>query len=105
MAKPRTFWPKERSGKFSLLIGVLAFGIGFLLPVITGIFGETYPITDSWVMPTIGVAAMIIAAVSNIFTYTFMRQRSVANLIMLSITVFWACFTATFLIGEGLAGI
>lgn len=105
MKKPRKFWPQERSGKFSLLIGVIAFGIGFLLPVITGIFGETYPVTDSWVMPTIGVAVMLVAAATNIITYTFMRQRSVANLVMLSITVFWACFTATFLIGEGPAGV
>jgi hypothetical protein len=56
-------------------------------------------------MPFIGVLVVAIAAIINLVTYVFLRQRSVANVITLSVTVCFTVFSATFLIGEGLAGV
>lgn len=56
-------------------------------------------------MPAIGVLLMLVAAVSNFVTYVFLRQRSVVNLAVFSLTSVFAVFTAVMLIGEGLAGV
>jgi hypothetical protein len=105
MAKQRTLWPHEKPGKVALWFAASAFVLWVVLPMITGAFRETVPVTDTWVMPFIGVLGVTIAAVVNLFTYVFNRQRSVMNLIALSLTVSFTVFTATFLIGEGLAGV
>ncbi|MDF9809721.1 hypothetical protein M2116_000665 [Aurantimicrobium minutum] len=105
MAKQRTFWPHEKPGKVALWFAVAAFLLWLVLPMITGVFRETVPVTDTWVMPFIGVVGVGIAAAVNLFTYVFNRQRSVMNLIAMSLTVAFTVFTATFLIGEGLAGV
>ena len=105
MAKQRTFWPHEKPGKVALWFAVAALLLWLVLPMITGAFRETVPVTDTWVMPFIGVVGVGIAAAVNLFTYVFNRQRSVMNLIAMSLTVAFTVFTATFLIGEGLAGV
>ena len=105
MAKQRGFWPHEKSGKVALWFAFGAFLLWVILPMITGAFRETYPVTDTWVMPFIGVLGVAIAAAVNLFTYVFNRERSVMNLIALSLTVSFTVFSATFLIGEGLAGV
>jgi hypothetical protein len=105
MAQQRTVWPHEKPGKVALWFAAGAFTLWVILPMITGAFRETFPITDTWVMPFIGVLGVAIAAAVNLFTYVFNRQRSVMNLIALSLTVSFTVFSATFLIGEGLAGV
>lgn len=105
MARLRTFWPDAQSGKTSLWLGVVGLGSWVILPLVTSIFGKIFPVTDSFIMPLIGVILMAIAAVANLMTYFFMRQRSLSNLVMLALTVFWFALTLTFLVGEGLAGI
>lgn len=84
---------------------IVAFLTWLVLPLITTLFRESAPITDTWVMPFIGVLVVTIAAIINLVTYVFLRQRSVANVITLSVTVCFTVFSATFLIGEGLAGV
>lgn len=105
MALQRTFWPHERPGKVALWFAVAAFLLWIVLPMITGAFRETVSVTDTWVMPFIGVVGVGIAAAVNLFTYVFNRQRSVTNVIAMSLTVSFTVFTATLLIGEGLAGV
>ena len=105
MAQQRTFWPREKPGKTALWFAFAAFLLWVVLPLITTIFHETVPVTDTWIMPFIGVVGVAFAAVVNLFTYVFNRQRSVTNLIAMSLTVAFTVFTATFLIGEGLAGV
>ena len=55
MAQQRTVWPHEKPGKVALWFAVGAFALWVILPMITGAFRETVPITDTWVMPFIGV--------------------------------------------------
>ena len=105
MAKQRGFWPHQKSGKVALWFAFGAFLLWVILPMITGAFRETYPVTDTWVMPFIGVIGVAIAAAVNLFTYVVKRQRSAINLTAMSITVCFTFFYAVFLIGEGLAGV
>ena len=105
MPKQRTFWPHEKPGKVALWFAVAALLLWLVLPMITEAFRETVPVTDTWVMPFIGVVGVGIAAAVNLFTYVFNRQRSVTNVIAMSLTVSFTVFSAVFLIGEGLAGV
>lgn len=102
---PRTFLPREKAGRVALWFTTAGFASWLILPAVTTLFRETFPITDTVVMPIIGVAMITIASVVNFITYVFLRQRSVANLICFSLTVVFTIFSATFLIGEGLSGI
>lgn len=101
----RTLLPTERPGKVSIWLSVIGFASWLVLPMITMFFRESAPITDTWVMPFIGVVLMLIAAVSNFITFVFMRQRSVLNVTVFSVTTVFAIFVTTFLVGEGLAGV
>lgn len=105
MKKPRPVWPKESSGKSALWIGLLGLSSWIILPLITTLFRTTFPITDTYVMPVIGSVMIVGAALWNLITYVFLRQRSAMNVVMLSLTVFWAAFTTLFVVGEGIAGI
>ena len=105
MPKQRGFWPHEKSGKVALWFTFGAFLLWIILPMITGAFRETYPVTDTWVMPSIGVIGVAVAAAVNLFAYVVKRQRSAVNLTAMSITLCFTFFSALFLIGEGIAGV
>lgn len=105
MPKQRGFWPHEKPGKVALWFAFGAFLLWVILLTITGAFRETVPVTDTWVMPFIGVVGVAIAAAVNLFTYLVKRQRSTINLTAMSLTVSFAFFSAIFLIGEGIAGV
>ena len=105
MARHRGFGPSEKSGKVALWFAVGAFLLWIILPLITGAFRESVPVTDTWVMPFIGVVGVAIAAAVNLYTYVVKRQRSALNLTAMSVTVCFTVFSAVFLIGEGLAGV
>ncbi|TFD79867.1 hypothetical protein [Cryobacterium fucosi] len=70
-----------------------------ILPVVTTIFRETYPVTDTWVMPAIGTVRIDAAAVLNVLCVWLWRERSVLNVIALGVTVPLAL---VFVVGEGL---
>lgn len=100
-----TFWPRQKAGKVAMWCSLGAFILWILLPLTTTVFHESVPITDTWVMPFIGVVGITVASVINVYTFTVKRQRSVINLIAMVVTVFFTLFTATFFIGEGLSGL
>lgn len=101
----RTLLPQERSGKVAIWLSTIGFSSWVILPLITTFFRESAPITDTWVMPFIGVVLMLVAAVANVITFVFLRQRSVLNVVFLSVTTVYALFVTVMLVGEGLAGI
>lgn len=105
MSRKGTFWPRQQAGRVSSWITLGAFILWILLPLTTSLFRESVPVTDTWVMPFIGVVGIAGATVVNIYTFAVKRQRSVANLIALVATLFFTLFTATFFIGEGLSGL
>jgi hypothetical protein len=82
----------------------IALAAWVVLPMITTMFGETVPVTDTALMPIIGVTITLIAAVLNILALTVWRQRNVLNLIGALLAVPVALVFLVFLIGEGIGG-
>jgi hypothetical protein len=83
-----------------------AVGLGswVVLPLVTGLFADRYPVTDTFVMPVIGVALTTIAAVVNVLVVWRGGQRSGVNVVAAALTVAATLFFGFFVIGEGLGG-
>jgi hypothetical protein len=96
--------PTRAIGWVALGAAVIGLGSWIVLPLITTIFRETFPITDTVVMPIIGSVLIAIAALLNVIALWPARQRNVLNLIATILTVPAALFFLTFVIGEGIAG-
>lgn len=106
---PRTtphtpLWPTAGVGWFALAAALVGLGSWVVLPIITSVFGKTYPVTDSFVMPVIGLVLVVAAAVVNVLTLRLARQRSITNIIAALLTVAATLFFGFFVIGEGLGG-
>lgn len=72
--KPQT--PLGWWGLFMTLISIAAW---FTLPSITMTYRETYPITDTWVLPAIGMVLVDAAAVLNVLAVWRRRERSIVH--------------------------
>lgn len=97
-------WPPARSGRLALVAAAIGLGSWIVLPLVTTIFGDTYPVTDTFVMPVIGLVLVALAAVVNVVALWPLRQRSVMNMVATALTVAATCFFGFFVIGEGLGG-
>lgn len=96
--------PRTAIGWWAIVLSVIGLASWVILPLITTIFGETYPVTDSWVMPAIGTVLIDAAAVLNVLCIWPFRERSVLNIIALCVTVPLALLFTLFVVGEGLSG-
>jgi hypothetical protein len=65
---------------------------------------DTFPVTDTVVMPIIGLALVTLAAIVNVIAFWLGRQRSVMNMIATVLTVAATVFFGFFVIGEGVGG-
>ena len=74
------------------------------LPIVTSLFREPYPVTDTCVMPVIGLALTAIAAVVNVVVVWRGGQRSGVSVVAAALTVAATLFLGFFVIGEGLGG-
>lgn len=97
MARTRAGWPSEASGKTALRSTALAFLLAIALLALTPWVNSTWGMETAWVLPQIGCAAIIVAAMVNIVTYMILGQRSVANLISLSITATFGLYCVFFI--------
>ena len=98
-------WPTSRSGWLSLAAAAVGLGSWVVLPIITTVLRETYPVTDTVVMPIIGLVMVFLAAVINVLTFWLGKQRSASNIVAGVLTVGATLFFGVFLIGEGLGGV
>lgn len=96
--------PHRWVGWSAIVLSALGLGPWVVLPLITTVFGEAYPVTDSFVMPVIGTVLIDAAAILNVLCVWLWRQRSVLNIIALGLTVPLALFSTFFVVGEGLGG-
>ncbi|HEX6954915.1 MAG TPA: hypothetical protein VF156_08555 [Agromyces sp.] len=96
--------PTQRIGWVAVIAAIIGLGAWIVLPLITTLFRETVPVTDTVVMPIIGVVLTLVAAVLNVLALTAWRQRNVLNLIAALLTAPAALVFLVFLVGEGLAG-
>lgn len=105
MGEQRISWfPSTGFGWLALVASAVGLGSWIVLPVLTSLFGEKYPITDSYAMPLIGLVLTAIGAVLSTIA-VWRGQRSVTNLIAMGLTVVATLFLGLFVIGEGLSGV
>lgn len=79
-------------------------GSWIVLPLVTALFSDTFPVTDTVVMPVIGLVLVTLAAIVNVLTLWLGRQRSAMNIVATVLTVTATLFFGLFVIGEGLGG-
>ena len=97
--------PKTKAGRWTLILTVIVIAACAALPVITINFRDRYPVTDTWVMPAIGVVLIDLAALFNVLCIWPWRERSVLNILAAVLTIPSALFFTFMVIGEGLAGV
>jgi hypothetical protein len=83
---------------------VVALASWVVLPMITVAFRDTVPVTDTAVMPAIGLVLTLVAAVLNVMALWRTRDRATSLVIAAVLTVPLALFAALVLVGEGLSG-
>jgi hypothetical protein len=97
--------PGTKAGRWALILTVIIIAACAALPIITINFRNTYPVTDTWVMPAIGVVLIDFAAVFNVLCVWPWRERSILNIIAAVLTVLLALFFTFMVVGESLAGV
>lgn len=100
----RHFLPRTGLGRAALAATGVALASWVVLPMITVAFRETVPVTDTAVMPAIGLVLTLAAAVLNVMALWRARDRATSLVIAAVLTVPLALFTALVLVGGGLNG-
>ncbi len=102
--KSRPLAPNRAIGWWTIGLSVLGLAVWVILPMITITFRERYPVTDTWVMPAIGLLLTDTAAVFNMLCLWFWKERSVLNILFAVLVIPVSLFVTFMVVGEGLAG-
>jgi hypothetical protein len=97
-------WPTAANGWIALVAAVVGLGSWVVLPIITTLFAERYPVTNTFVMPAIGTVLILVAAVLNVLSVWLWKQRSVLNIVAMAVVSAAAIFFTFIVVGEGIAG-
>lgn len=97
-------WPARPFGWVAVGSAAVGLGSWIVLPLITSLFADRYPVTDTFVMPVIGLALTVVAAIMNVLAVGPGRQRSAVSIVAAVLSVGAALFFGFFVIGEGLGG-
>ena len=96
--------PGRAVGWWALGLSALGVAAWIVLPMITGLFADKYPITNTGVMPAIGTVLIGVAAVFNVLCIWPWRERSALNIIAAAITIPMALFLTFMVVGGALGG-
>jgi len=96
--------PRTKAGWWALGLTVIGIAAWVVLPIITTIFREKYPITDTWIMPAIGTVLIDVAAVFNLLCVWPWRERSVLNIVVAVLIIPIALLFTLIVVGESLGG-
>lgn len=99
MTGRRPWLPQTCLGIWAVFAGVLALSLWGILPMVTITYRETYPIANSWVMPTIGGVTSIIVALINVYVVWCRDQRAWLNLFSMVVLVIVALMSLFVLVG------
>jgi UDP-N-acetylmuramyl pentapeptide phosphotransferase/UDP-N-acetylglucosamine-1-phosphate transferase len=99
MTKRRPWLPQSRLGMWAVLAGIFSLSLWGILPLVTMTYRETYPITNTWVMPTIGGVTSIIVALLNVYVVWWRDQRAWFNLFSMVVLVIVALMSLLVLVG------
>lgn len=95
----RPILPSTSLGWWGVGVSLLGFTMFlFILPTITMMFRETYPITDSWVMPTGGAAVLLLGVALGIAALRS-QERSRLVIGVLFVTAVFSLIALATLIG------
>lgn len=97
--------PRSAAGWWAIVLSVVGLGSWIVLPVITINFRDIFPITDTALMPIIGLVLVDLAAVVDVLCVTRWKERSTLNIIALVITLPAALFFSFIVVGEALGGV
>ena len=97
-------WPPAPRGWWALVMAAIGLGSWVVLPLVTTVFRESYPVTDTVLMPVIGLVLVAVAAVVDVLVVWRGGQRSAMNLVAAILTSGATLFLGFFVIGEGLGG-
>jgi hypothetical protein len=97
-------WPTSWVGWASVVSVAIAVIVTIALPIITTVFGERYPATDSYAMPLIGTITLVIASLIAVLALWPGHQYSAATVVAAVVVVPLTLFIAPIVIGEGIAG-
>ncbi len=100
----RHWIPSGAIGWWTFGLSVLALATWAVLPQVTMAFRDTYPITDSWVMPAINVILTDVAAVLSALCIWRWKERSALIIIAAVLTTPLALFGTLMVVGEALSG-
>lgn len=98
------FWPQTSAGWVALALSVIAIASLFLAPLVTITFRHTFPVVDTWLMPTIMGALLAIAALGGLIAVWRRRERSILSLIVLALMTLGTVGAAFVLVGGVITG-
>ncbi|MDO8308346.1 MAG: hypothetical protein Q7V58_08320 [Actinomycetota bacterium] len=98
-----TVWPTAPRGWLALAAAAFCVGTWLVLPLLTTL-RDRYPVTDTVVMPIIGLAVTAVAATVNVLIVWPGSQRSAVNIVVMGHMVAALAFLGFFVIGEGIGG-
>ncbi|MCK8113904.1 hypothetical protein [Anaerosoma tenue] len=97
--------PRSAAGWWAIVLSVIGLGSWIILPLITINFRDTFPITDTALMPIIGIVLVDLAAAIDLLCVLRWKERSTLNIIALVITLPAALFFTFIVVGEALGGV
>lgn len=101
--QPTKIFPADPVGWIALVAAAIGLGSWLVLPVFT-VFRDQWPVTDTVVMPIIGVALVLVSAIVNVLAVWIGKQRSVMNVLAMGLTVMATLGFGFIVIGEALGG-
>lgn len=104
-APVRARLPQSSGGWWAVGLSAVGLGSWVVLPVLTVTLRDTYPVTDTWVMPAIGSVLIGVAAVVDVLCFVRRWDRSMLNVVAAAVTVPAALLAIAMVVGEGLAGV
>lgn len=97
-------WPNSTIGWLALGFSVTAAISLVIFPLITTLFRKIYPITDTWIMPTIQISVMDLAAIINVYVVWRVKERAAMNIVAAALVIPMALLFTFMLIGETMGG-
>jgi len=101
-AKGRQFWPRSTFSWIAIALGLVALASWIIFPVLTMAYRERYPVVDTWFMPALATTLVDVAAILNLVTVWFRRERSLLSIVTLVVTILAGLFFTFMVVGEAI---
>ena len=96
--------PRSVLSWWALGLSALGLGAWVVLPLVTAVFADEYPITNTGVMPAIGTILIVVAAIFNVLCVWLWKERSTLNILAAVVTIPAAIFLGVMVGGQMIGG-